>query len=502
MQEWIIILAVCGLYLAVVLVAGLIPGRFVSKSATGFVAADRTMNVVVLFFILGAAVFSSFAFLGGPGWAYSRGAASFYIIAYMTVGIVPLYFFGPRTYRLGERFGFVTQAELLAHRYNSDALSILLAVLSVTAFLPYLTLQMKGVGYILSTVSSGHIPMWLGALIPYVIVLGYVSMSGVMGVGWTNVIQGIFMVSIAWFLGLYLSYQLYGGVGAMFEKIISQEGVQMLEAPGLASDGSKWNWWSYSSAVLVSAFGFTMWPHLFMKSYAARSVKSLRLTVVLYPLFQFCLVPVLLIGFAGVVAFSNVKPADTIVPFLLTQLDLSPVLVGLVSAGVLAASMSTGDTILHAAASIGIRDGLQPVISGGMNDEQERLGIRVLVVAISILAYYFAVISDVSIVALLLGAYGGVAQIFPLVFAAFYWPKSTRAGAVAGLGVGLSVNTICLLFPAIRPLPLHEGLYGLVANVLVFALVNVFAEPEPEDKVRAYINSGTAGRKEVAKVES
>lgn len=450
------------------------------------------MNTVVLYFILGAAVFSSFAFLGAPGWAYARGAAAFYIIAYGVVGMAPLYFIGPRAWRVGARFGFVTQAELLAHRFGRPALSVLLAVLSVAAFVPYLTLQMKGAGYILEVISGGRIPLWLGALVCYGVVVVYVFASGVLGVGWTNLLQGLFMMVVAWFLGLYLPYRLYGGVGPMFERLAAGDHTALLQAPGLDADGSPWNWWAYSSAVVVSAVGFSMWPHLFMKSFAARSARTLRLTVVLYPTFQVFLVPILLIGFAGILAFPGVAPADTIVPYLLTQIDLSPLLVGLVCAGTLAASMSSGDTILHAAAAIGIRDGVRHVVPGGLTDHRERFYIRMLVLVISVVAYYFAVAAEVSLVALLLGSYGGVAQIFPLVFAAFYWPRATGAGALAGLAAGLAVNTVFLFAPALRPVPLHEGVYGLAVNVAVFVIVSLLTRPEPAEKVQAYVEAGRA----------
>ena len=174
-------LIVCGLYLVVTLVTGILPGLRVSHTVSGYVAADRSMSLLVLYFVLGASVFSSFAFLGGPGWAYSRGAAAFYILAYGSVGMVPLYFFGPRTRRLGQRFGFVTQAEMLAHRFDSKALSALLALVTVLALVPYLTLQMKGAGYILSTLSGGEISAPVGAAVTYGVVVIYVLASGVLG---------------------------------------------------------------------------------------------------------------------------------------------------------------------------------------------------------------------------------------------------------------------------------------------------------------------------------
>lgn len=481
-------LTVCGLFLLVTLVTGMLPGLRVSHSVTGFVAADRTMGPVLLYFVLGASIFSSFAFLGGPGWAYSRGAAALYILAYGVIGMVPTYFFGPRARRLGERFGFVTQAELLAHRFGSPTLSVLLAVLSVAVFVPYLTLQMKGAGYILSVLSGGRVSEAVGAAVAYSVVLAYVLTSGVLGVGWTNVLQGAFMMVIAWFLGLWLPGKLYGGVGAMFDAITEAGRGDLLAAPGLAAGGGPWGWAAFSSAVAVSAIGFSVWPHLFMRSFAAKSDRALKLTVVLYPTFQLFLVPILLIGYAGVLAFPGVEPADTILPVLLTGVALPPVLVGLVAAGTLAASMSSGDAILHSAASIAVRDGLAKLLPKPLADRRERTLIRALAVVLSLVAFYFAVSSQVSLVALLLGAYGGVAQIFPLVFAAFYWPRATGKGALAALVAGLAVNTLFLNFPALKPVAgLHEGIYGLAANVLVLIAVSLATRPESVERVRAYV---------------
>lgn len=489
MDAWVVILLVCGGYLVLALGLGIWSGRTVSKSVTGYVAGDRTLGTLVLYFVLGASVFSSFAFLGAPGWAYSRGAAAFYILAYGTVGMVPFYFLGPRARQVGEKLGFVTQAELLAHRYDNTALSVVLAILSIAVFVPYLTLQMKGAAFLLTTISEGRVPQWLGALVAYGVVLVYVFTSGMMAIGWTNTLQGLFMMAVAWFLGLYLPFELHGGVQPMFEAIIQSDLRGMLTPPGLSEDGSQWTWAGYSSAVIVSAVGFSVWPHLFMRAFTARSARSLKLSVVLYPTFQLFLVPILLIGFAGVLSFPNVSPADTIVPHLLTEMPLSPILVGLVCAGALAASMSSGDAILHAAASIGLRDGIKPLASGSMSDARQRQWIRSLVVVISAVAYYFAVVSETSIVDLLLGAYGGVAQIFPLVFAAFYWPRATGSGAVSGLLAGIGTNTFFLVVPSLRPFPLHEGVYGLLANVLVFVSVSLATSPHERSRITPYTPS-------------
>ena len=487
MEDWIVILLICGGYLLITLAMGIIPGLRVTNSVSGYVAGDRSMNLLVLYFVLGASIFSSFAFLGGPGWAYSRGAAAFFIIAYGTTGMIPLYFFGPKTRRLGKKYGFVTQAEILADRFDSRSISVILALLSIVVFIPYLTLQMKGAGYIVETISDGVIPNWLGAGVAYLIVLVYVYSSGVMGVGWTNTFQGIFMLGIAWFLGLYLPEKLYGGVGEMFRQIAESDRGEMLRAPGLTGSGEAWSWWGYSSSVLVSAIGFSVWPHFFMKSFAANSDRTIRKTIVLYPTFQIFMVPILMIGFSAVLAYPGVAPADTIVPHILTQIDLPVLVIGLVCAGTLAASMSSGDAILHAAASIGIRDGLAVIAPKRFEgDEVQRRLIRYLVIVISLISYYFAIFSEVPIVDLLLGSYGGVAQIFPLVLAMFYWRRATGGGAIAGLVGGITVNTLFLLYPGWKPLPMHEGVYGLLANIGLLVLISLLTRPNEPERVERY----------------
>jgi len=488
METGTVILLIVGIYLLISLLTGIIPSLRISSNVTGYVAGDRSMNVLILYFVIGASIFSSFAFLGGPGWAYTRGASAFYIIAYGIIGIIPLYFFGPRAWRLGKKYGYVTQAELLADRFDSKFISVLLSFLTVVVLIPYLTIQMKGAGYVLNVVSEGMIPEWIGAGVTYLVVLIYVYFSGVMGVGWSNAFQGMIMMILAWVLGIYLPNVLYGGIGNMFQEIIAAGHAEMLKAPGLTASGDPWHWWGFSSAVLISAIGFSVWPHFFMRSFAAKNAKSLRLSLVLYPTFLIFLVPILLIGFSAIVAFPGVTPADSILPHILMQLELPAIIIGLFCAGALAASMSSGDAILHSAASIGIRDGISKVLKNPISDTNERMLIRILVLIIGLISYLFAVVIDVSLVALLLGSYGGVAQIFPLIFAMFYWKRATKAGAIAGLIGGIAVNIFFLMAPELKPVPMHEGIFGLIANASLLVGISYLTNPDEKDRVEKFTN--------------
>jgi SSS family solute:Na+ symporter len=486
MERWQGVSLVVLAYLGLTLYIGLRAGRKTTHTVTGFVAGDRDFGLLVMYFVTGATVFSAFAFLGGPGWAYSRGAAAFYILSYGVLGIAPWYFIGPRVARIGRTLGYVTQAQFLSGRFPSRVLSLLIAVLSVVALVPYVTLQIRGAGIVIEVVTDGNVPLWAGAAVAYGIVLFYVLVSGVRGVGWTNTFQGIFMVVMAWTLGLYLPYALYGGVGPMFEAILSER-PDLLELPGLTGSGAPWSWGGYSSAILVSAIGLTLWPHLFMKAFTARDERTLKRTVVLFPTFQLFLVPVLLIGFAGALYMPGLERPDFILPQLVLEVQLPLLVVGLFCAGALSASMSTGDAVLHATASVAVEDGVRPFLA--LSDGMQRLLIRLGVLLVGAVAYFFAVTEGVSLVVLLLTSYGVIAQLAPPVLAALYWRRATTAGVLAGLVAGGLATLVFFFNPGLRPWDLHEGLLGLAVHVPVLVAVSLLTRPQPRVHVDAFVLS-------------
>lgn len=472
-----LVTGIAALYLVACLVIGMWPGRRASSSATGYVAGDRSLGLVVMYFITGATIFSAFAFLGLPGRALTGGVSAFYVLAQGVFGFLPFYFMGPRAARVGKHYGFVTQAEMVARRFGSPAIAGLMALVSAIAFVPYLAIQMKGAGYVLLEMTDRAVPEWLGAAIVYGVVLVYVLKSGVLGVGWTNTFQGIFMMVLAWALGLYLPYELYGGIGPMFEEL-AREQPELLEPPGLTGGGTPWSWSSYSSTILVTMLGFSVWPHLFMRAFSARDERTLKRTVVLYPTFQLFLVPILILGFCGVLFESAPESPDQVLPHLLMNTGLPAVVVGLFCAGALAASMSSGDAMAHATASILVRDGVVTALRRPLEPTRERTWIRVAIVLVMMGSYATAMGYQGNLVDLLIYAYGPVTQFFPVVIAALYWRRATGKGVLSGLLSGIVVASVLRARPDWKPWDLHEGAYGLVVNTLLLVSVSVLTRPE------------------------
>lgn len=489
MERWQVITGIVSLYLVITLIIGLVSGRRATRNVAGFVAAERQFGLLPMYFIVGGTVFSAFAFLGGPGWAYSRGVAVMYILAYGVLGIAPWYFVGPKSARLGRRFELVTQAQLVTTRFPSRALSLIMAVVAVAAFVPYVMLQMTGAGIVFSAVTDGHVPFWLGAALAYGVVITYVLLGGVSAVGWTNVWEGMIMMCVAWGLGLYLPYALYGGIGPMFEQIEAAR-PELLALPGLAGNGEPWSWGAYSTAILSSAIGLAMWPHIFMKAFAAKSDAVLRRTVVMFPTFQIFLIPLILVGFAGVLFASAPPSADFILPHMILSTGLPAVVVGVFCAGALAASMSTGDALLHGAASIAIEDGISPFFD--ISDRHRRTLMQLLVLAVGGVAYFIAIVQEQSLVWLLLSAYGLIDQLAPPVYAALYWRRATTQGVLSGLIAGSLTTVFFFLNPELRPYDMHEGIIGLMVNIPVLVGVSLATRAQPAAQSGAFVDSRTA----------
>lgn len=378
---------------------------------------------------------------------------------------------------------------MLSDRFCSRWLAPLIAVVSVAALVPYLTVQITGAGLLFQAATEGQIPFWLGALAAFVVVTVYVYTSGLRGIGWTNVVQGVMMVGVAWFLGLAVAHKLYGGVGPMFREIQASAS-EYLTIPG---GGKGMNWPAFSTAILVSALGGMMWPHLFMKFYTADSERTIKKIVVLYPLYAYLLVPILIIGFAGIVVYRDApleSADDVLLSLVINTADFSPWLIGVMLSGALAAAMSTGANLAHTAATVTARD-LVGVLRPGMSDDQVVRLTKMLVVVISLAAYLLALLNPSSLVVLLLGAYGVIVQLMPLTLAVLFWPRATRTGAYAGLIMGSGV-TLLFTFVFETPFDIHAGIWGLIVNSVVLVGVSLLTKPMERDHVQQFISAGNA----------
>lgn len=485
MADWMIVSGVVGLYLALVLAVGLAARRGQESSLEGYATGGRSIGIVVLFFILGAEIFSAFTFLGAPGEAFGSGVPALYILAYLSLALVMWWFIGPRVAELGRRHGYMTQADLISDRFRSRSLSMLMAAMSVVALIPYLTIQITGAGLLFSYATEGQFPFWLGSLIAFGVVTLYVYVSGLKGIGWTNLLQGVLMLIVAWVIGIAVIVQFFGTPGQMFTEI-EAVAPEYLTLPG---GGDTWTWGAFSSAIVLSVLGFVMWPHVFMKSYSAGSNRAIKKTITMYPLYALLVVPIILAGLGSIVLLRDDPPAradEALLQVLVYLLNLPPAVVGVILAGAVAAAMSTGANLAHAAGTIFVRDLVRPAAGSSLSGAAAYRWTRISVVVISALAFVFAVVNVSTIVQLFLLAYGIVIQFLPLTLATLYWRRATLPGAMSGVIGGLLVS---IWFTFVQPPPwdIDGALWGLAVNIVLIVAVSLATTPMPTEHTDRFI---------------
>ena len=481
MEKWHIALLAISIYLILAFLIGVLAGRGKSFfSLSEYAVGDRSFNLFVMWFLMGGTIFSAFAFLGGPGWAFSKGAASYYILVYCTLGLMPWYIIGPKVARIGKKNNYITMGDFLGDRYQSKALTVIVGIIAILAFIPYLTLQIKGMAYIFNVLTYDNIPYWLGALLSFGIVVIYVATSGVRGAAWSDVFQAILMLIIAWVLGIYFVEKLHGGLGSMFKSIAMENKDFLL----IGEEGSTISKARYTSNIVISMIGFVMWPHLFTKSYTTTE-RRIKTTVAVYPIFALFLLPVLFIGFSaiGIVEKEAIENSGQILPYLITNyLTESGVLYGMVGAGALAAAMSSSDAITHGASVSFGRDICKAVYSD-LSENTELWIMRFAVFLIGAIAYFLAIFGGEGLIQLLLGAYGPIAQLAPAVYCSIFFRKVNATSIIVGMIFGVVVNTYYQYFSSNAPYDMHPGLIGFFVNIfIVITLSFVFSQSEDEKK--------------------
>ncbi|MFG6150110.1 sodium:solute symporter family protein [Halobacillus sp. B23F22_1] len=474
MGQWQIAMIMMIGYLFVALLIGVLAGRKQDKSSLEeFTVAGGNLGLFVMWFLMGGAVFSAFSFLGAPGWAFSRGAPALYIITYTAFAILPWYIIGPKIGKIGRKHNIYTVSGFLQKRYTSRILAMLIGIITLLASIQYLATQMKGMAYIFNIMTEGRIPFWLGALLSYGIVVVYVATGGLRAAAWSDVFQGILMIVISWTVGLTIVNQLHGSITEMFSNL-TESNPGFLE---IGVEGSTMSPMAYTTTILVSTIGFLMWPHLFSKSYATNA-RTIKKTVLVYPIFALFLIPLLFVGFSAVnvIDSSQIGSPDEILPFLITTvLSLPGWVYGLVGAGALAAAMSTADAITHSA-SLELTDGFVRNVKKDLSSKATLLIMRIGVFIIGGLAYFITVFGGQGLIALLLGAYGSIVQFAPGVYAALYSKRVTAPAVITGLIAGTLVNYYFQLVAETRPLDIDAGILGLICNVMLVIIISSFTQ--------------------------
>jgi solute:Na+ symporter, SSS family len=474
-------LAVIAAFFAIAVSLGVYARRGRTMSLEQWSLGGRGFGAIFVFLLMAGEIYTTFTFLGGSGWAYGQGAPAFYILGYMLVAYTMSYFLLPAIWRFAKQQRLVSQADFFVRKYDSRALGVLVALVSVTACVPYLVLQLKGLGIIVSEASYGSISpsaaVWSGAAALVVFVVA----SGVRGSAWTAVLKDIMILAAALFAGIYLPVHYYGGYRAMFTAIeAAKPTFFVLPARGLST-----SW--FISTVVLTGFGFYMWPHSFATVYTARNENVFRKNAVIMPLYLLMLVFIFLAGFAAVLQVPGLHGADADLSLLrIVKLAMNPWLVGFMGAAGVLTALVPGSMLLVTSTTIIAQNIYRPLAAPDADDRRISIIARSAVPVVALTAVWLTLRGGSAIVPLLLMGYSLVTQLMPaLLLSLGERPRTSAAAAFAGILAGelvvayvtISASNLPDLLPwaphAIQDL--NVGVVALIVNVAVVAVVTPFS---------------------------
>ncbi len=437
----------------------------------------RGFGTILVFVLMAGEIYTTFTFLGGSGFAYGHGAPAFYILSYGCLAYILSYWLLPPIWRYAKQHRLIAQPDFFARKYNSPALGVLVAVVGIVALIPYLVLQLKGLGIIVDMAAYGAISPALAIWIGAAVVTAYVMVSGVHGSAWTAVVKDTLILTLVVFLGIYLPVHYYGGIGAMFRAIQAAKP----DFLALPAQGESVAW--FNSTVLLTALGFYMWPHTFGSLFTAKEERAFRRNAALLPLYQIILLFVFFVGFAAILKVPGLKGPEIDLSLLRLSIQtFDPWFVGVIGAAGVLTALVPGSIILIASATL-LANNIVRYFRPSIGDAAVSRIARLLVPIVALVSVLFTLQGGTTIVALLLMGYSFVTQLFPAMLGSLM-PNNpiTKEGAFAGICVGVATvaattvthSSFATLFPflpeAVRDL--NIGIVALVLNLVVLAGVS------------------------------
>jgi sodium/proline symporter len=314
-----------------------------------------------------------------------------------------------------------------------------------------------------------------GVIVGAAIIIVYTLVGGYKAVAWTDLIQGVMML-----LGLILlpaiAIHAGGGWDDIVLKLKSQD-------PGLLSP---WGPAGKSTATIIGMISFLAIgisfmgvPQLMVRFMSARSEESLvpAMTISIIVIFLFD-VGAVLTGMAGRALFPGLEDPESILPFMSTAL-LSPWMAGVMMVVVLAAIMSTVDSLLILASSAIVRDFLQKIRGSNLGEKALANRGKLLTFVIGVIGVVFALHQTPLIFWFVLFAWFGLGAAFgPVLLCALWYPRTNLKGAIAGMSGGfLTTVAWVLVFK-----PLSYELSEIIPGFLVGLSLTILVSNATSDK--------------------
>ncbi len=447
----------------------------------GYFLGGRQMGPWVTALSAGASDMSAWVLMGMPTSIYALGLGQTWIPIGLAIGYTLSWIFeAPRL----RKFSIVADDSITIPQYltrrflsRSKALQIVCAVIFLVAYTIYAASSVKACGTLFSTVVGikESTAMYLAAFI----IIAYTFLGGFSAVCWTDFFQGLLMLGALLIAPIFAASMLDAGAASTLP-----EGYM-----------NPFTSWQDIVSGLGWGIGYFGMPHIIIRFMSLKSQKDLKKSAAIGVTWTVLIVLfATLVGVIGrmFLGYDEAINGGELVFITMTRRIFPGVISGILLSAVLAASMSTADSQLLAAASAFASDVYKPVFRKNKAGDREMLWAgRLVVVAIALIALVLAADPDAgSIMGLVSNAWGVFGAAFgPVIMLSLYWKRFTFAGAVAGIVVGAAVDILWLAFLA------STGVYEIVPGAaagLLAAVVVSLATKAPGKDVEALFDKAVA----------
>lgn len=497
----IIIIVTIVLYLTAMLLIGVYYGKKGSGSSSDdFYLGGRKMGPIVTAMSAEASDMSSYLLMGLPGLAYLCGLPE---VTWTCIGLaVGTYLnwliVARRLRRYSARIGAITVPDFFSRRFGDkkNTLSCIAAVVILVFFVPYTASGFKAIGTLFSSLFGVeyHTAMIIGAIV----VIGYTVMGGFMAVSFTDLIQSIFM-TVALIAVVIFGIHQAGGLDAVISNAKALPGYLNLTQGYDAATGTAASFGGLSIvSTLAWGLGYFGMPHILLRFMAIEEEKKLndsrRIATI------WVVISMSIAVFIGIIGYS-VSAAGKI-PFLTTSADAETIIIklsdlmsrhgvflaimaGIILSGILAATMSTADSQLLAAASSVSQDLMQGFFGMKLSEKAAMYVARFTVVAIAVIGMFLAWDPNSSVFRVVSFAWAGFGAAFgPVVLFALFWKRANKWGALAGMAAGGIMVFVWkyLIAPMGGAWSIYELLPAFLVNCVVLVVVSLLT-PAPEKEI-------------------
>ncbi len=483
-----VIIGVVVVYLLVLLVIGVWGGKE-SHDVKGYYAAGKKLPSWVLAFSSNATGESAWLLLGLTGIGYALGMHALWVVLGEVLGVALAWAFVARPFKaFTDRYGSITVPDFLEDRFHDTkhAFRIVgaIIVLSMVAF--YVGAQLTATGKAFdSFLGTGyHAGVYLGLAV----VLFYTVVGGFKAVAYSDFAQGVLMFACLLVLP-FVGFSAVGGWGALMdglraaEPLVAFEGLQASGSDLLRLGGGL----GLTPLGIASAAGFVGVglaflgaPQLLARFLAARDQREIRKAG---PIAVGCIIVfdlgAVFTGMAARVLYPTLADPETALPAMAAGL-LPDLFTGLVLVVVLAAIMSTADSLLILASSAAVRDIYQKIFRPDARQRALSVLGKAVTVVLGVTGLLLALTAERAIFWFVLFAWSGLAAAFaPVVLCSLFWARTTRAGALAGMIAGFLVTMLWVVLFKEGFYDLYEMLPGFAAGFAVTTGVSLFTQPPP-----------------------